>query len=113
MEREASAEQRFAASTFRPVAEDDAVNDLASSSPGRSGPPPGRFSNCRYRNCAYFELRADVLNVFDNTNFDTTVPVFSTTGAGAAATIFQATAAYRDPNNTFDPGGRLGSWCSG
>jgi hypothetical protein len=55
-----------------------------------------------------FELRADVLNVFDNTNFDPTVPVFSTTGAGAAATIFQATAAYRDPNNTFDPGGRLG-----
>jgi hypothetical protein len=34
--------------------------------------------------------------------------VFSTAGAGAAATIFQATAAYRDPNNTFDPGGRLG-----
>ena len=55
-----------------------------------------------------FELRADVLNVLDNTNFDPTVPVFSTTGAGAAATIFQATAAYRDPNNTFDPGGRLG-----
>ena len=53
------------------------------------------------------ELRADVLNVFDNTNFDSTVPVFSSTGAGAAATIFQATAAYRDPNNTFDPGGRL------
>ena len=48
------------------------------------------------------ELRADVLNVFDNINFDTV----SQPGSGAA--IFQATAAYRDPNNNFDPGGRLG-----
>ena len=49
-----------------------------------------------------FEFRADVLNVFDNINFD---PVSQ---PGSGATIFQATAAYRDPDNTFDPGGRLG-----
>jgi hypothetical protein len=49
-----------------------------------------------------FEFRADVLNVFDNINFN---PVFA---AGAGATIFQVTTAYRDPDNTFDPGGRIG-----
>jgi hypothetical protein len=49
-----------------------------------------------------FELRADVLNVFDNINFD------AVANPGSAATIFQATTAYRDPNNTFDPGGRVG-----
>ncbi|MBI4476230.1 MAG: TonB-dependent receptor, partial [Acidobacteria bacterium] len=49
-----------------------------------------------------FEFRFDLLNVFDNINFN---PVAN---PGAGATIFQATAAYRDPNNTFDPGGRLG-----
>jgi hypothetical protein len=49
-----------------------------------------------------FELRIDVLNVFDNINFDNE----STPGAGA--TIFQVDDAYRDPSNTFDPGGRLG-----
>jgi len=51
-----------------------------------------------------FELRADVLNVFDNVNFN---PVVLPTGAGGA-TIFQVTTAYRDPDNTFDPGGRIG-----
>lgn len=49
-----------------------------------------------------FEVRADVMNVFDNVNFD---PVAN---PGSGATIFQATTAYRDPSNTFDPGGRLG-----
>ncbi len=29
-------------------------------------------------------------------------------GPGGGATIFQVTTAYRDPNNDFDPGGRLG-----
>jgi hypothetical protein len=49
-----------------------------------------------------FEFRMDVLNVFDNVNFN---PV---SGPGSAANIFQATSAYRDPDNTFDPGGRIG-----
>jgi hypothetical protein len=52
-----------------------------------------------------FDLRADVLNVFDNINF--TVTDASRT-AGTGATIFQTNAAYTDLSNTFDPGGRLG-----
>jgi hypothetical protein len=48
------------------------------------------------------EVRFDLLNLFDNVNFD---PVAN---PGNAATIFQTGAAYRDPNNNFDPGGRLG-----
>lgn len=51
------------------------------------------------------ELRADVLNLFDNINF--TVTDNSRT-PGSGATIFQTTEAYRDPNTTFDPGGRVG-----
>jgi hypothetical protein len=47
-----------------------------------------------------------MLNLFDNVNFDPIVtPPNSTLGA---AGIFQSTAAYRDPTNNFDPGGRLG-----
>ena len=48
------------------------------------------------------EVRADVLNLFDNINFD---PVAN---PGGGSTIFQVSSAYRDPNNNFDPGGRLG-----
>jgi len=48
-----------------------------------------------------FEFRVDVLNLFDNINFN---PVAN---PGAGATIFQVNAAYRDPDNNFDPGGRL------
>ena len=48
------------------------------------------------------EVRFDILNLFDNINFD---PVAN---PGGGATIFQTTTAYRDPNNNFDPGGRLG-----
>jgi hypothetical protein len=48
------------------------------------------------------EFRFDILNVFDNINFNPAA------NPGSGATIFQSTAAYRDPNNTFDPGGRLG-----
>ncbi len=51
------------------------------------------------------EFRADVLNVFNNVNF-TVEDANRTPGAGA--TIFQATQAYRDLDNTYDPGGRLG-----
>jgi len=49
-----------------------------------------------------FELRIDILNLFDNVNFD---PVAN---PGTGATIFQATTAYTDASNTYDPGGRLG-----
>jgi hypothetical protein len=48
-----------------------------------------------------FELRVDVMNIFDNVNFD---PVAT---AGAAADINQVTSGYQDISNTFDPGGRL------
>ena len=51
------------------------------------------------------ELRADVLNVFDNVNF-TVLDANRTPGTGAA--IFQTDTAYRDLDNTYDPGGRLG-----
>jgi len=50
-----------------------------------------------------FELRLDVLNLFDNINFD---PVAN---PGSGATIFQTTGIYDDPSNTYDPGGRIGS----
>ena len=49
-----------------------------------------------------FELRIDVLNLFDNINFN---PVAN---PGTNATIFQVTSAYTDASNTYDPGGRLG-----
>jgi hypothetical protein len=52
-----------------------------------------------------FEFRVDVLNVFDSVNFDVTE---NSRTAGSGASIFQTNAAYRDPNNTYDPGGRLG-----
>jgi hypothetical protein len=52
-----------------------------------------------------FELRADVLNVFDNINFNVT-DASRTPGSGA--TVFQTTSSYTDLSNTFDPGGRLG-----
>jgi hypothetical protein len=48
------------------------------------------------------EVRFDLLNAFNNINF---TPVAS---ASSSQTIGQVTSAYRDPNNTQDPGGRLG-----
>jgi hypothetical protein len=53
---------------------------------------------------ANFELRLDVLNVFDNINFDP----LNLPNNPAAASLFQVTTAYTDPSNTYDPGGRLG-----
>jgi hypothetical protein len=50
-----------------------------------------------------FEVRLDVMNVFDNVNF-----VTPGTLVGASATMSQVTAGYTDASNTFDPGGRLG-----
>lgn len=52
-----------------------------------------------------FELRADVLNLFDNINFNVT-DNSRTPGTGSG--IFQSGNAYADLSNTFDPGGRLG-----
>lgn len=48
------------------------------------------------------EVRGDLLNLFDNINFN---PVAN---PGSGATIFQVTSAYTDASNTYDPGGRLG-----
>jgi hypothetical protein len=48
------------------------------------------------------EVRADVLNLFDNINFNPSA------NPGGGATIFQVGSAYQDPDNNFDPGGRLG-----
>jgi hypothetical protein len=56
----------------------------------------------RFTKTANFELRFDVLNVFDNINF---TPV---SNPGSGSTIFQVSSAYTDASNTFDPGGRLG-----
>jgi hypothetical protein len=52
-----------------------------------------------------FELRADVLNVFDNINFNVTD---GSRTPGSGASIFQSGNAYSDLSNVFDPGGRLG-----
>jgi hypothetical protein len=69
-----------------------------------------------------FEFRVDVLNAFNNIDFipTTAVPTSSTVANGtsianvqtsntgfASATLGQVTSAYRDANNTADPGGRL------
>jgi hypothetical protein len=50
------------------------------------------------------EVRVDVLNLFDTINFN---PVAN---PGGGATIFQVGSAYRDADNNFDPGGRLGQF---
>ena len=55
-----------------------------------------------------FELRIDILNLFDNINFDPVGSSGTNQGPGNRADIFQTTSAYTDPSNTYDPGGRLG-----
>jgi carboxypeptidase family protein len=55
-----------------------------------------------------FELRADILNVFDNVNFNANSSLATTANPSAAANLYQVTTAYTDLNNQFDPGGRLG-----
>jgi hypothetical protein len=50
------------------------------------------------------EIMAEVLNVFDNINFNHSV-AFNTTNL---EDTFRVTSAYTDINTTFDPGGRLG-----
>jgi hypothetical protein len=56
------------------------------------------------------EFRFDMLNLFDNINFNAFVPSFTTSNAAyfGQPTFGQVTAAYTDPSNTYDPGGRLG-----
>jgi hypothetical protein len=57
-----------------------------------------------------FEVRFDLLNVFNTINFD---PFLTSTDPDddeyfGAGTFSQVISAYQDPSNTFDPGGRLG-----
>jgi hypothetical protein len=56
------------------------------------------------------EVRIDVLNLFDNVNFNPFTPSTSTTSSAyfGAASFSQVTSGYTDPSNTYDPGGRLG-----
>jgi hypothetical protein len=49
-----------------------------------------------------FEFMAEVLNVFDNINFNHSV------NFDAEEDTFRVTSAYTDINTTFDPGGRIG-----
>jgi hypothetical protein len=55
-----------------------------------------------------FEVRFDVLNLFDNINFDPVDLDDNPQGTATSAQLFQVTTAYRDPSNTYDPGGRIG-----
>ncbi len=59
-----------------------------------------RFSE-RYN----FELRGEFLNAFNNINFFNPSTTATTTFSNAS--FMQVTAAYQDPSNTNDPGGRL------
>jgi len=62
----------------------------------------GMTKRFNLRGSMNIEIRGDVLNLFDNINFDPAA------NPGSGATIFQVTSAYTDPSNTYDPGGRLG-----
>jgi hypothetical protein len=55
-----------------------------------------------------FELRFDLLNLFDSPNYNPAGATGTNTAAGTSATIFRTTGAYQDPSNTYDPGGRIG-----
>ena len=57
-----------------------------------------------------FEVRLDVLNVFDNINFNPFIPSTDDDDDQyfGANTFGRITTAYTDPSNTYDPGGRLG-----
>jgi len=48
------------------------------------------------------EIRFDILNVFDNINFN------NAANPGTSTTQFQVTSHYSDASNTYNPGGRLG-----
>jgi len=54
------------------------------------------------------QVRFDVLNVMDTPNFTpVTEPAFNA-GGYTSASFSRVTAAYTDPSNTYDPGGRVG-----
>jgi hypothetical protein len=58
-----------------------------------------------------FEVRFDMLNVFDNVNFDPFEweDISNTLNTAYTSPDFgQVETAYRDPSNTYDPGGRIG-----
>ena len=63
---------------------------------------PRSRSASRSRGRTTFELDFELLNAFDNMNYN---PAFN---PGGGNTIFQVTSGYTDINTTFDPGGRLG-----
>jgi hypothetical protein len=56
----------------------------------------------------YFEVRFDLLNIFDTPNFNPAGDTNGTNPAGSGANIFRVTSAYTDASNTYDPGGRIG-----
>jgi hypothetical protein len=55
-----------------------------------------------FKGSSTVEVRFDILNVFDNINFN------NAANPGTSATQFQVTSAYSDASNTYNPGGRLG-----
>ena len=55
-----------------------------------------------------FEFKVDLLNAFDNINFNPAGASGTNQAAGTRADIFQVQSAFTDLSNTFDPGGRLG-----
>jgi hypothetical protein len=55
-----------------------------------------------------FELRFDLLNIFNTPNFNPAGDTNGTNPAGSGANIFRVTSAYTDASNTYDPGGRIG-----
>lgn len=57
---------------------------------------------------ANFEVRFDLLNLFDNINYDPVDLDDNPQETPTSPNLFQVTSAYRDPSNTYDPGGRLG-----
>ena len=54
------------------------------------------------RGATNFEVRLDVLNLFNNINFD------NETTLNDDEDLFQTSGFYDDPSNTYDPGGRIG-----
>jgi len=59
------------------------------------------------------EVRFDVLNLFDNINFNAFIPSTDDDDDEqyfGDARYGQVTAAYTDASNTYDPGGRIGQF---
>jgi hypothetical protein len=56
----------------------------------------------------YFEVRFDVLNVFNTPNFNPVTQPTAAQGGYTSASFSRVTTAYTDASNTYDPGGRIG-----